>query len=120
MELSKLSLSELKRLKTRVETEIGRRSKNTRRDLLKKISKLTADAGLSLDDLLGAQKAVAVAAPKGAKRGPKKGSGVKAKVAPKYCNPANAAETWTGRGRKPLWVVKELENGKALDALLIK
>ena len=119
MELRKLSLSELKRLKARVETEIGRRSNNTRRDLLKKISKLTADAGLSLDDLLGTKKPVEAAA-KGAKRGPKKGTGVKAKVAPKYCNPANAAETWTGRGRKPLWVVKELSSGKSLDALLIK
>jgi DNA-binding protein H-NS len=26
------------------------------------------------------------------------------KVAPKYRNPADANQTWTGRGRTPLWV----------------
>jgi DNA-binding protein H-NS len=26
------------------------------------------------------------------------------KVAPKYRDPANPAQTWTGRGRTPVWV----------------
>ena len=34
------------------------------------------------------------------------GKGNKGKVAPKYRNPKNPAETWAGRGRKPLWMVK--------------
>jgi len=42
------------------------------------------------------------------------------KVAPKYRNPANSRETWTGRGRKPLWVVAALESGKKLQDLAIK
>jgi len=29
---------------------------------------------------------------------------------PKYRNPADESQTWTGRGRKPLWVVEFLEN----------
>ena len=34
------------------------------------------------------------------------------KVAPKYRNPANKTETWTGRGRKPLWIIALLKSGK--------
>lgn len=39
----------------------------------------------------------------------------RAKVQPKYCNPANPSQTWTGRGRKPAWV----KNYANLDDLLI-
>jgi DNA-binding protein H-NS len=38
---------------------------------------------------------------------------------PKYANPANKSETWTGRGRKPLWVVAALKSGKSLDDIAI-
>lgn len=37
----------------------------------------------------------------------------------KYANPANTSDTWTGRGRKPLWVVAALNSGKTLTDLLI-
>ena len=37
------------------------------------------------------------------------------KVAPKYRNPANKQETWTGRGRQPKWVVALLKAGKKLE-----
>ncbi len=42
----------------------------------------------------------------------------RAKVAPKYRNPTNAAETWTGRGRTPLWV-QALKDAGTLDTALI-
>jgi len=42
------------------------------------------------------------------------------KVKPKYRNPADKAETWTGRGRQPLWLVAALKSGKKQDAFLIK
>jgi DNA-binding protein H-NS len=41
------------------------------------------------------------------------------KVAPKYRNPANANETWTGRGKAPTWVAA-LKNAGTLDTALIK
>jgi DNA-binding protein H-NS len=40
-------------------------------------------------------------------------------VLPKYQNPKNPAETWSGRGRKPLWVRQQLRAGKKLDRFLI-
>lgn len=43
----------------------------------------------------------------------------RAKVAPKYRNPENAAQTWTGRGKQPLWV-QALQQAGALESALIK
>ncbi|NCX71462.1 MAG: hypothetical protein EBW86_13010 [Rhodobacteraceae bacterium] len=40
-------------------------------------------------------------------------------LAPKYKNPANSAQTWTGRGRQPVWVADALVGGKSLEDLLI-
>jgi DNA-binding protein H-NS len=42
------------------------------------------------------------------------------KVAPKYRNPADKRDTWTGRGRQPLWLVAAVKSGKKLDSFLIK
>lgn len=33
----------------------------------------------------------------------------------RYMNPENSAETWTGRGRKPIWLVSALEDGHQLS-----
>jgi DNA-binding protein H-NS len=42
------------------------------------------------------------------------------KVLPKYRNPRNPAETWSGRGKQPYWVRAELQSGKKLDDLRIE
>lgn len=38
------------------------------------------------------------------------------KVAPQYFNP-NGRESWSGRGRKPLWVVAAQATGHSLESL---
>lgn len=40
-------------------------------------------------------------------------------VPPKFCNPDNPQETWTGRGRKPKWVEECLARGMTLADLEI-
>ena len=40
-------------------------------------------------------------------------------VHPKYRNPRNPTEIWSGRGKQPLWVREQLKTGKKLDQLLI-
>jgi len=37
------------------------------------------------------------------------------KVFPKYQNPKNPTETWSGRGRQPRWLSPQLGSGKKLD-----
>ena len=63
------------------------------------LKKLIAKYGLSRQDVLSALG--------GALKG--------RKVAPKYRNPANKQETWTGRGRQPKWVAALLKAGKKLE-----
>ena len=37
------------------------------------------------------------------------------KVLPKYQNPRNPAERWSGRGKQPRWVQAQLRAGKKLE-----
>jgi DNA-binding protein H-NS len=41
------------------------------------------------------------------------------KVLPKYLNPERPFETWSGRGKRPRWVVAQLSSGKKVDDLLM-
>ncbi len=61
-------------------------------------AKAAADFGYSLSDL--AEMA-----------GGKKRGGIKSVSAPKYRNPADATQTWTGKGRQPDWYKTEMANG---------
>ena len=42
------------------------------------------------------------------------------KVKPKYRNPKNPGETWSGRGRQPRWFATAVSAGKRESGLLIK
>jgi DNA-binding protein H-NS len=44
---------------------------------------------------------------------------IKQKVTPKYRNPSNPSETWTGRGNKPMWVQNHLDLGGKKEDLKI-
>lgn len=80
------------------------------------IMSLIKSSGYTFEELYGNSSASKMPASKAAKRkGPKPGG----KVAPKYANPDNPAETWTGRGKKPKWLEEKVSNGQPLDAFLI-
>ncbi len=119
MDLANLTIPELKRLQKRVDSEIKKRDESAKRDLLKKMQKLAAEHGLSIDDVVG-QPAAAPSPRKPRAKAATKPKGKKSVVAPKYRNPDDASMTWTGRGRKPLWVQKCLDEGKSLESLLIQ
>ena len=106
-QIDSLSLAELQELKTHVEKKIESRAKQERSDLIEKMDALAKERGFGgLDALMGSGSDQ----PK-AKRKP---------VAPKYRNPADADNTWSGRGRKPRWVVDMLAAGGSLDDALIQ
>ncbi|TNC66398.1 H-NS family nucleoid-associated regulatory protein [Rubellimicrobium roseum] len=42
------------------------------------------------------------------------------KLPPKYRDPANPANTWTGRGAKPRWFREALEAGTPIEAMEIR
>jgi len=112
---SKMSDSILESYKRDIEKELASRSNiDKKRDkVLAKVQKLLKAEGMTLEDLLGktpartAGKRKAVSKPRG-------------KVAPKYRNPKNTAEMWTGRGRQPRWVAAFIKSGGKIEQLLIK
>lgn len=94
------------------------------------INKILRESGYSINELYGVDAPVPakrgpkpgtkVAATKkvAAKKGPKKGkkTGV---VAPKYRDPADAENQWTGRGKPPRWMAGYLAKGKKKEDFLI-
>ena len=85
--------------------------------VLARIVQLAKDNGLTVDDISKALGASKTAKPKAA-RAAKKKTGTGVKVAPKYRNPANEHQTWTGRGKTPLWA-KALKDADQLNQALI-
>jgi DNA-binding protein H-NS len=123
MDLSALNLTDLRRLQTRVETEITRRTSTARKDLLKKVQKLAAEAGVSLDELMARETTEAPkkkAAPRGTgKKTRAKSATAGVKVPVKYRHPENPELAWTGRGRKPKWVEEWLTGGGTLEQVVV-
>ena len=99
---------------------------NTRRKVLAKrkpanqtkaaVARLLKSAGWTFEELFGKGGSTAAAPAKKARKA-RKTSG---KVAPKYRNPANAQETWSGRGRQPRWLANLTGAGRKPDEFLIK
>ena len=89
--------------------------------VLTKIVQMAKEAGLTASDIskaLGSSKATKAAKGPKAPKASKKGTLAGKKAAPKYRNPANAEQTWTGRGVSPTWV-QELKTAGTLDTALI-
>lgn len=42
------------------------------------------------------------------------------RVFPKYANPSQPRETWSGRGKQPRWLVIQIRSGKKLDDFRIQ
>ncbi|WP_426174966.1 H-NS family nucleoid-associated regulatory protein [Massilia sp. TWR1-2-2] len=102
IDLAGYNLGELKGLQHEIEKEIKSRGHQDVKKAREQIHAIAQEAGISIADLLDS-----------APRKAKSSSGQKVK--PKYRNPADGSQTWTGRGRQPRWIAKELANGKALD-----
>ena len=83
------------------------------------VAKLLKSAGWTFEELYG--KSGGSSAPAAAKK-PRKAAAKRStgKVPPKYRNPANEKETWTGRGRPPRWLAGELAAGRKLEEFLIQ
>lgn len=94
MNLKSLSVDDLLSLRGRINKAIFSRIHSERRELEMRLQRLRRfDPAETMP-----------------RRGPRKGS----KVAPKYRNPVNRSETWTGRGRQPRWLAAALKGGKKL------
>lgn len=105
--LESLSPAELQALIKSAESQMESSRKNHIKDVRTKIDGILAGAGLTIGEVYPT-------------RGGKGAKGPKAAVAPKYRNPNNAAQTWSGRGKRPLWFVEALKKkGATAESMLI-
>ncbi len=111
--VSEMTIAQLKKLATDVEKELVKRDTKRIADAKKAAEKAAKQFGLTLADL----GVTADAAPK-ARKAKKAAPGPKGVA--KYANPENPAQTWTGKGRKPNWINAGLDAGKSLDDFAIK
>ena len=98
--LDNLTISELGRLKEDIDLAIIDRRQSELMDLRYKIDDLIDSSEFTLQEVLDARP-------------------VRKPVQPKYRNPNDNEQTWTGRGRKPRWVEECINNGINLTDLLI-
>lgn len=89
----------------------------------KRLEQIARAEGYSIAELFDVRGAAPSAAGAGttarkSTRKPSKMAG--SKVAPKYRNPDNANETWSGRGKQPRWLQAYTSQGRVLDEFLIR
>ncbi len=85
------------------------------------LTKLAKANGYTVEEVFGTAAPARGRAAKATKAAPAKKAVRKlGKVAPKYRNPANTKETWTGRGKQPRWLAAHTAKGKKLEDFLIK
>lgn len=105
--IDKMSLKELVDLETKVQKAIANARDRERSVLKEKMAELAKNHGFSVNELFGG-----VRGARGAGKG--KSLGVA-----KYANPENKSDTWTGRGRKPNWLVERMKKGAKLNEFAI-
>jgi DNA-binding protein H-NS len=92
--IENMSYAELAAMQVRIERAKIEKQSSERAALKQKIADMAKEAGFDLRDLFDGRRG-------------------KGKVAVKYRDHSNAANTWTGRGRMPRWMVAATKGGKA-------
>jgi DNA-binding protein H-NS len=102
IDLSNYNVKELKGLQLDIEQEIKTRQLGDLAKARQQILAIAEEAGMPVEELLALNKK-------------KLSKGKGQKVEQQYQNPADQAQTWTGRGRQPRWIAEGLASGKQLS-----
>ena len=100
--LEKMSYVELINLQKRVEEAISEKRVADAQTTKEQLRQMAEKAGFDIKELFG-------------RRGSPKGTGSTAK----YRNPKDTSQTWTGRGRKPNWLVDAVKKGAKIESFAI-
>lgn len=111
IDLKSMTRKELEKLKSNVEKALEKVTVKEMKAARDAAEKAAAAHGFSLKDFVGGE------APK--KRGPKPKKGPRTTAPAKYKNPADASQTWTGKGRQPNWFKDAVTGGTDPKALEI-
>jgi DNA-binding protein H-NS len=105
IDLKSLNHNQLNDLIGRAQQRQEELAKDKLTKLRDKIVAMVTAEGFTLDDVFGG--------------GRKSSRRTASKVKPKYRNPADPSQTWTGRGKRPRWFNAALSAGKKEKDLLI-
>lgn len=104
--VDKMSLKDLNDLEAKLAKAKAAAKTRAKAEVKEKIDELLESSGFTIAELYPVARA---GRPRGA---------ASAKAA-KYANPDDRSETWTGRGRKPNWLVAKLAKGASLEDFAI-
>ncbi|REF73469.1 H-NS family nucleoid-associated regulatory protein [Paracoccus versutus] len=102
IDLNTLSLAELKQLEKNVAKAIASFEVRRKAEARAAAEAVAKEHGFALGDLVDATS-----------------SRKSASSVPKYRHPENPEITWSGRGRKPAWIVEGLDAAKSLEDFAI-
>ncbi|MBY0226271.1 MAG: H-NS histone family protein [Hyphomicrobium sp.] len=100
--IERMTLKQLSDLEDKIAKAKSQAQENAKADLKAKIDRLIAGSDFTVAELYGFA----------TKRG-------RSKSAAKYANPDDRSQTWTGRGRKPNWLIARLKKGAKLEDFAI-
>lgn len=107
--LESMSMEELRELRIEVDKALSSFKDRKRREALAAAEQIVREHGFSsLSELTRARRSS-----KKRQREPA------APVEPRYANPDDSSQTWTGRGRRPRWVNEQMEAGRSLEEMAI-
>ena len=99
-----MTIKDIQELQSQANKHLESRKKMTIAQLRKKIRQLIKDEGLNLSDIFpGLPDEPTIST-----------------VEPKYRNPEDETQTWTGRGRTPRWLQKKLDDDHEKEEYLIQ
>ena len=104
VDISKMSRKDLEKLQKEIDKTLANMAKVEKREARKAAEKAAAKFGFSLAELTGAA-------------GKSKKS--VASAAPKFANPEDPSQTWSGRGRQPQWYKDAITAGKKQEDLAV-
>lgn len=102
IDLDALSLKELKALQAQITKMIANFDDRRKRTALTELEEKARELGFSLAELTGTSV-----------------SRKRSAATPKYANPADPNDTWSGRGRKPRWFEDALKAGSSAESMAV-
>lgn len=116
-EYENMSRRELMELRASIDKAIAAVGDRDRRNALKAAETAARDHGFTLDELVPL-----MGPPRGRRRSAAEAgerSSSSPQGAPRYRNPENPEQTWSGRGRRPRWVHEAEAAGRRLEDMRI-
>jgi DNA-binding protein H-NS len=109
LNLAAMSIDEMWELHEEISRVLSVRLTSEKRELEKRLAQLRREKEAHQPEPVDSQSLKA--APRERRKYPR--------VFPKYRNPSEPSETWSGRGKRPRWLAAALETGRTIEEFVI-